>query len=422
MGESVPISVGLCGYGTVGGALGRLLRDPQQRALIRQKTNIDICLRRVYLRRSSPRRAELPEALVCESYEEIVADPKIDVVVELIGGSDEAFSLVRRAIRAGKSVVTANKRLVADALDSLASEATTYGVFFGMRGAVLGASPLLYQFASLPFYASELLCVLNGTCNFILTRMEEDGLDFMAALREAQARGFAEADPSVDIRGADAAQKLSILSYFLIGQFVHWEQIPTEGIDRLAQADVAYAESLSYRIRLIGQARVRRGWLETRVYPALIPAGHSLALVKNESNAVLVIDEMGTPREVVHPGAGGEPTARAVLTDIIGAALKENPLTLERQVELEVKDPEDFETEHYLRIPVEDEPGVLSSVSGILARRGISIAAAIQHPTVPVDIVLTTHKAEEGVISGAVREIDQQPFVRGRTVRLRVLA
>ena len=421
MADEIIVRVGLCGLGTVGGSVIRTL--DRKRSAIRDRTGVDIRVQKVYLRPGSPKRAMVQKDLICDDWNAILDDPTIDVVVETLGGQEPALSIIRGALRRGKAAVTANKRLVADELDNLLSEAETRQVYFGLRGAVLGCSPLLHQFSNLPSSARDLIAILNGTCNLILSRME-DGATFESSLSEAQREGYAEADPSIDIDGIDAAQKLSVLIQLFMGQLIRWEDIPTDGIRSVTNLDVEYAKNLGFSIRLLGRCRVTESSeVEARIFPALVPSSHKLAMVRGVSNGVIVVDDLDITREVIHPGAGGDATAAAIISDIVSAARRENPIHLASQVHLQVKSPEDFLCSHYLRVSVEDRPGVLHEVSGVLANHGVSIASAFQRPSgdEPVDIVLMTHDTKEGVMRTAAGEIGDLSCVRATPVRLRTL-
>lgn len=426
--------IGLVGLGTVGTGVARLLLEFGER--IGQHSGRKLELARVVtLNVEKPRDVELPEGMLSNDLRQILEDPAIDVVALLVGGLEPARTMALQLLEAGKDLVTANKALLAEHGTELFRRARQWGRSIAFEAAVAGGIPIITNISQC-LSANQILslrAILNGTCNFIITEMEERGTDFHIALAEAQRQGYAEADPTMDIDGSDAAQKLAILSHLAFGSRVHWSDIPRVGIDQLHSADLRYARELGYRIRLIAMAQLIGQSLEIHVSPMLIKVGRPLSEVRQAYNAVSVQgDAVG--RLFFHGlGAGRMPTASAVVADLIDTAVGRAQITFraldlwsQRDSGISICDHRNIRGRYYLRFEVADAPGVLAEITGALGRHQISIASVIQHePSEASDefvpLVIMTHDATEGSARAAVEEIDNLPVVRGNSVRMRVL-
>ena len=357
----------------------------------------------------------------------------MSLVVEVIGGLEPARTYVLRALEAGKHVVTANKALLATHGTELFAAARRRGVLLGFEAAVAGGVPIIGALRD-GLAANRILSlqgIVNGTSNFILTKMTDEGRDFAEALREAQAAGYAEADPTLDIEGIDSAHKLQILASLAFRTRVDLKDIYTAGIARLEAIEIAYARELGYRVKLLAIAKTTDGALEARVHPTLIPAASPLAAVSGAFNAILVTGDAAGDQMFYGRGAGQMPTASAVWSDAIeiarriahshGTLAEDFPLAGERR--LRMRPMSEVRSAYYLRAMVQDRPGVLSQVAGILGRHDISIATVIQKGRAgAVPIVMLTHEALERNMAAALEEIDRLGVVAVPTVLLRVEA
>ncbi len=427
------VKVAIIGMGTVGTGVARLLVEQQRR--LTQRAGCRMELARVVVRdRTRPREFRLPADLLTDNLSLVLEDREIRVVALLVGGLEPARSILLQLVESGKDVVTANKALLAEYGPELFDRARELGRSIAFDAAVAGGIPIVTNIAQC-LAANQILSlhgILNGTSNFIITQMEEHGAAYEDALREAQRRGYAEADPSLDVNGTDAAQKLAILAQLAFGARIPWEQIAREGIDQLSQADIRFAGELGYRIRLIAQARTLAEGLELRVAPMLVRSGSPMASVRDAYNAISVVgDAVG--RIFYHGlGAGQMPTASAVVADMIDMVVGRMPITF-RTLKLwdsvggvqVLCGPQHQWRRYYLRLDVVDRPGVLAEIAGGLGRHAISIASVIQHeqqgdaPVVP--LVIMTHRASEHNMQEALVEIRRLAVVQAPGVCLRVL-
>ncbi|MDO5056867.1 MAG: homoserine dehydrogenase [Lautropia sp.] len=429
------IKVGLLGMGTVGGGVFEVLR-----------TNGDEIARRVGCRIEVVRIAALdvervralagPSIPVSDQPQDIVNDPNVDVLVEVMGGTGLAREIVLAAIAQGKQVVTANKALLAVHGNDIFAAAQKAGVMVAFEAAVAGGIPIVKALREgLAANQIDMLAgIINGTTNFILSEMRDKGLSFADALAEAQVLGYAEADPTFDIEGVDAAHKATLLASMAFGVPVQFDGAYIEGISKLAAEDFAYADRLGYRIKLLGIARKRDQGIELRVHPTLIPERRLLANVEGAMNAVWVKGNAVGETLYYGPGAGKLPTASAVVADLVDVArMMESsedhrvPYLAFRQDQLQtlpVLPASAMETAYYLRIRVRDEPGVLADITRILADQGVSIEAMIQRQpdagADSTDIILTTHLSVEAKVDEAIRRIEALSSVPLPVVRLRV--
>jgi homoserine dehydrogenase len=427
------IGVGLLGVGIVGGGVLKIYR--QHRADLEARAGCDLRIVAAVARDiTAPREGLEPAAWpLSTDPDRVLADPRVSLVIEVIGGLEPARTYVLRALEAGKHVVTANKALLATHGTELFEAARRRGVLLGFEAAVAGGVPIIGALRD-GLAANRILSlqgIVNGTSNFILTEMTDEGRDFAAALREAQAAGYAEADPTLDIEGIDSAHKLQILASLAFRTRVDLKDIHTTGIARLEAVEIAYARELGYRVKLLAIAKTTDGALEVRVHPTLIPATSPLAAVSGAFNAILVTGDAAGDQMFYGRGAGQMPTASAVWSDAIEiarriahrhATLSEDfPLAGERR--LPMRPMSEVRSAYYLRAMVQDRPGVLSRVAGILGRHDISIATVIQKGRAgAVPIVMLTHDALERNMTAALHEIDGLDVVALRTVMLRVEA
>lgn len=429
-----PIKVGLLGIGTVGGGTFHVLNRNQAEIRGRAGRGIEIAM--VADLDVERARSIVGDACpVVADAREVIANPEIDIVVELIGGYGIARTLVLDAIKAGKHVVTANKALLAVHGSEIFAAAREKGVMVAFEAAVAGGIPIIKALREgLTANRIEWIAgIINGTTNFILSEMRSKGLDFGSVLKEAQRLGYAEADPTFDIEGVDAAHKATIMGAIAFGIPVQFEQAHVEGITALQATDIKYAEQLGYRIKLLGIARRREQGIELRVHPTLIPAGRLIANVEGAMNAVLVqADAVGTTL-YYGKGAGAEPTASAVIADLVDItrlatadpdhrvphlafqpdAMNDTPILPMEQVQ----------TAFYLRLRVADQAGVLSRITTILAEHEISIDAVLQRESAEgesqTDLIILTHDTREGRMSEALAKMQALDTVLAPIVKLR---
>ncbi|MGB2817022.1 MAG: homoserine dehydrogenase [Burkholderiaceae bacterium] len=429
-----PIKVGLLGLGTVGRGTYSVLKRNQEEIRRRAGRGIEIAAIAVRDVRKARETvgAELP---ISSSAEDVVRQPDIDIVVELIGGYEPARTLVLEAIRRGKHVVTANKALLAKHGNEIFEAAHARGVMVAFEAAVAGGIPIIKALREgLTANRIEWIAgIINGTSNFILSEMRSKGLAFDTVLREAQRLGYAEADPTFDVEGIDAAHKLALLSSIAFGVPINADAAYTEGISRLAAADIRYAEQLGYRIKLLGITKRTPTGIELRVHPTLVPMQRLLASVEGAMNAVLVKgDAVGTTL-YYGPGAGSEPTASAVIADLVDVTrmhtadpenhvphLAFQPASMAAVPWLSI---DDTVTSYYFRMRVADQPGVLADITRILADGRISIDALFQREPSEgenqTDIIMLTHLAVERDVNAAIRRIEALPTVLAPVIRLR---
>lgn len=425
-----PVKIGLCGLGTVGGGTKEVLE--RNRADISARLGREIQLTHVGARRG----ADLPGIKVSTDINAVADDPDIEILVELIGGTTVAKDLILRAIANGKHIVTANKALIAEHGNELFAAAAEQGVSIAYEAAVAGGIPIIKAIREgLSGNRIEWLAgIINGTGNFILTEMQEKGRDFADVLEEAQALGYAEADPTFDVEGIDAAHKLVILAALAFGIPLQFDKVYTEGITHISTADVDYAEELGYRIKHLGVARKTAAGVELRVHPTMIPEKRLIANVNGVMNAVLVKGDAVGPTLYYGPGAGAEPTASAVVADIVDVArtLAVEPgqrvpylgYQLNALNDTPVLGIADTETAYYLRMLALDKPGVLSQVAQVLSQAGISVEAIIQKEPaegqdhVPL-IILTSRSIEKNLIA-AISSIEALDSIAGEVTRIRV--
>ncbi|MHB8973927.1 MAG: homoserine dehydrogenase [Pirellulaceae bacterium] len=426
--------VAIVGMGTIGTGVARLLLDHGDRTArhagrtlwLEEVVDSDV---------NRPRDVDLPRGILSNDLTRITKNPEIKVVVELIGGLEPARTIVLELLRSGKDVVTANKALLAEHGAELFDTARELGRSIAFEASVAGGIPIIANISQC-LSANQIYSlrgILNGTSNFIVTKMEE-GMDYQAAVTAAQRMGFAEANPAMDVDGTDAAQKLAILAHLAFGARVHWRDIPRQGIDTLNPADLRYARELGYRIKLLAVAELTGSVLELNVAPTLVRMGWPLAEVREAYNAISVVGDAVGPVFFHGLGAGQMPTASAVVADMIDTAVGRTAITFktlqlwsQREARVDIRDHAQLKGRYYLRFVVQDHPGVMAQIAGVLGTHNVSIASIIQHEPDPdgdgsiVPMVIMTHMSTEGATRTAVEKIDCLPCVLKESVRMRVL-
>ena len=432
-----PLHVGLIGFGTVGRGTWDVLRRNEEEITRRAGRPIRITWIGT---RSVDRARQGARGITGVQFTDdpgiVVRHPEVDIVCELIGGIEPARSLVLEAIAHGKHVVTANKALLAQHGNEIFGAAHAKGVMVAFEGAVAGGVPIIKALREgLTANRIEWIAgIINGTSNFILSEMRDRGASFETVLKEAQALGYAEADPTFDVEGIDAAHKLTIMSAIAFGVPMQFEKVYTEGISKLTGEDIRYAEELGYRIKLLGITRRTKAGIELRVHPTLIPTKRLIANVEGVMNAVLVKGDAVGATLYYGAGAGAEPTASAVIADLVDVTRMHTADPEHRVPHLAFQPDQladvpflpmgDVVTSYYLRMRVQDRPGVLADITRILADREISINAMIQKEPPEgedqTDIILLTHLCIEKDVVAAIEKIEALPTVKGKVVRIRL--
>lgn len=430
-----PVHVGLLGLGTVGGGTFNVLNRNNEEITRRAGRGIRIthAAAREY---DAARLPGLDAIQVCDDAFAVVDNPDIDIVVELIGGFEPARELVLKAIANGKHVVTANKALIAKHGNEIFAAAQKKGVMVAFEAAVAGGIPIIKAIRE-GLSANQiqwLAGIINGTGNFILTEMRDKGRDFSDVLKEAQALGYAEADPTFDVEGIDAAHKLTILASIAFGIPLQFDKVYTEGISKISREDVNYAGEFGYRIKHLGFTRRTDQGIEMRVHPTLIPERRLIANVDGVMNAVLVNADAVGPTLYYGAGAGAEPTASAVVADIIDVArtLTSDPQNRVPHLafqpgsisDIPILAMEEVYTAYYLRMQVADKPGVMADVTRIIGDAGISIEAILQKEPAPdadkASIILLTHVVQERQMNAAIAKIEALDSIFGAVTRIRL--
>jgi homoserine dehydrogenase len=428
------VQIGLIGFGTVGSGVVQVLE--QNGPLIERRLGRPLVLRRIAdLDLKTDRGVRVDSRKLTRDAHEVLDDPNISIVIELIGGFEPAKTYILEAFRNKKHVVTANKALLALHGDEIFRAAHRYGVDINFEASVGGGIPIIRSLREglAANRITSIFGILNGTSNYILSRMTGEGGEFEQVLKEAQEKGFAESDPSMDIDGVDPAHKLAILISLACGARVDFDKIFTEGISGISPLDIQYSLEFGYRIKLLAIAKTAGTQVEARVHPTLVPLEHPLSTVGGVDNAIFVTGDAVGSTMFYGQGAGKLPTASAVVGDVLELArnvLRRAPSRvspLSHQIRyvkaVRIKEIHHVVTPWYMRFSVVDRPGVLSKISGILGRNGISIAAVIQkgrQTREAVPVVMMTHEARGRDILRALKEIDRLPIVLDHTVRLRV--
>lgn len=426
------VQVGILGFGTVGGGTAKLLLEQQEQ--IRRRTGLNVNLKYICDRNITDSRGfHVPEGILTSDLNRLLTDTDLDIFVELIGGIEPARTFILKAIQQGKHVVTANKALISTHGDEIFAEAERHGVTVGFEASVGGGVPVIKALreglAANNFHA--IMGIMNGTSNYILSRMTDEGADFESVLKDAQRLGYAEADPTYDVEGIDTAHKLAILTKLAFGVRVTPDDIYTEGISRLSPIDIQFAAELGYTIKLLAIARRTDAGLDLRVHPTMIPSEHLLAQVKEAYNAFYLIGDAVGKVLMYGLGAGRMPTGSAVMSDILdiaravsaGAVSSLPRLPAHSLVPLQKRPVDTVSGRYYFRFSAMDRPGVLARIAGILAENHISIASVVQKgrgAMESVPIVMLTHEAEEASVQRALGAIDAMDIMAGRAVVIRM--
>ena len=422
--------VAIIGLGIVGSGVAKLLLDHGDRTS-RHAGRVLWLEKAVVRDLKKARGCDLPQGVLTDDVDEVIDNPEIKVVAHLVGGLEPARTILLRLLESGKDVVTANKALLAEHGPELFDRARELGRSIAFEASVAGGIPIIANISQC-LSANEIKSlhgILNGTSNFILTKMNDQGASYAEVLAEAQRLGYAEADPTMDVDGSDAAQKLAILAHLAFGARVDWQDIPRTGIDKLDVADVRYAKEMGYRIKLLAVADLVDDTLELDVSPALVRARSPLAEVSGPFNAIRVEGDAVGPLFFHGQGAGQMPTASAVVADMIDTAVGRAAITFRtlqlwsnRQARVTAAPNDAARAKFYLRVMVKDSPGVLAQVTTALGNHNISIASVLQHEPLLVDgivpLIIMTHETSEGDAARACEDIDKLPPVRGETVRM----
>ncbi|MBN1534296.1 MAG: homoserine dehydrogenase [Spirochaetes bacterium] len=416
--------IGLIGFGTVGSGVYNLLTH--NAGIIRERTGIDVSLKTICDLRTDVVERLTQGVTVTGDWKTVVQDPSIDIVVELIGGIEPAKTIILEAMRRGKSVITANKKLLAEEGSEIFEASMKGPVKLGFEASVGGGMPCIMalRYGLVGNRIRTVMGILNGTTNYILSRMEDDSLSFHDALKDAQQRGFAEADPTFDIEGYDTGHKISLLSMLAFNRRIDYRRLTIEGITKIQRMDISYAAEMGYRIKLLGIAKAAGDSIDIRVHPTMLPYKHPLATVRDEFNAVLFDGDMTDPVILYGKGAGSNPTASAVVSDVVQIVEKMNAesLTLPPAGAVTYLPPEERVSRYYLRIHTEDRPGILSKISGILGDYEISISSVIQKEvdSLHVPLIIMTHASTEDGMLRAVRDMKECSFVHEDMMLIRV--
>ena len=428
------IKVGLLGFGTIGTGVARVFE--KNSSVISQRLGKQLELAKIVdLDITTDRGIVPPEGSLTNDVEAVINNPEIDVVVELIGGYEPAKTFILKAMANGKHIVTANKALMAVHGQEILAAAEKYGVEVMFEAAIGGGIPIVSAIKEnlCANQFSSVLGILNGTCNFILTKMTEEGEDFAPVLKEAQDLGYAEADPTFDIEGIDTAHKIALLSALCFGTRVDFDQVYTEGVTHISALDIQFAKQMGYKIKLLAIGKSDGKQIEVRVHPTMIPKTYQLAEVDGVFNAVRLSGDFLGPAMLYGSGAGMDATASAVMGDVISIARDissggkgRTPIMgycADQIVDLPVKPMSMIRSHYYLRVTTVDQPGVLAKISSLLGVHNISIQSMLQperHEADSVPIVLMTHDACEADIVKALSEIDQLEIVQEPTRLIRV--
>jgi homoserine dehydrogenase len=428
------INVGIIGFGTVGTGVVKLLTE--SRELISSKIRAELCLKYVAdLDIETDRGVSLDKTILTRDAEMILSDPDVDIVVELIGGETYARSLIMKAIENGKHVVTANKALLASSGIDIFSAAAKTKIDIGYEASVAGCIPIIKSIKEslAANRINSISGILNGTCNYILTKITNEGTIFSDALKNAQEIGYAEADPTLDIEGIDAAHKLAILTALAYGMTINLDDIYVEGISKITPEDIRYAEQLGYRVKLLAISKYNGETVEARVHPTMIPFDNLFASVNDSVNAVNVNGDAVGDMFFVGRGAGMMPTASAVVSDMIDISRNILSCTSQRVPLLSFRDEniknipvlpiDEIWSRYYLRFTTVDRPGVLSTISGILGSYGISLKSVQQpeeHNEKRVPIVMVTASAKEADMKKAIAEINNLAITDGEAILIRI--
>lgn len=425
------INVGLIGFGNVGSGVVKILRD--KKGMLKEKIGVEVDIKKICDRDiSSKRNVKVDKGLLTREASEIINDPQIDIVCELIGGIHPAKEFIIEAIKKGKNIVTANKALLAQEGKELFAVARDHGKTIYFEASVGAGIPIIKSLreglVANRFYG--VFGIVNGTSNYVLSEMSERNCAFEEALRQAKARGFAEADPTLDIEGIDSAHKLVLLVYLCFGRLVSLNDIFIEGISRVSLADINYAKELGFTIKLLAIAKKDADELEVRVHPTLIPENHMLSSVSGIFNSIYVSSDLAGDLLFYGPGAGQLAAASAVVSDLVDLTQDIKAGLFRPTLNISVDDSvkklrriDDIESRYYIRFMGLDKPGVFARISGVLAKFGISIASVTQKErkkTQVVPIVMIIHETKEKDLRAALKVIDRLDVIKEKSVAIRI--
>ena len=428
------INVGIIGFGTIGAGTAKILINNAE--IIKRRLGAPVVLKRIAdLDIKKDRGIKLEKGVLIEKAEDILNDPAIDIVIELIGGYEPAKKFILKAIENGKNVVTANKALLAVHGEEIYKAAAAKGVDISFEGSVGGGIPIIRVLKE-GLAANNILSIygiINGTSNYILSKMTNEGKAFLDVLSEAQRLGYAEADPTFDIEGIDSAHKLAVLTTLAFGTPVKFDNIYTEGITKVTPLDIEYAKEFGYKIKLLAISKMDNGEIEVRVHPTMVPNEYLISTVEGVFNAIYISGDAVGDTMFYGRGAGDMPTGSAVVSDIIEIArdiinnskgrVPSAAFQLNERKALKIKKMDEIVCPFYLRFMAMDNPGVLSKISGVLGEHNISIASMIQKGRKEggaVSVVMMTHVAKEKDVQDALSEIDKMSFVSAKTAFIRV--
>jgi len=425
------INIGVIGFGTIGSSVVKLLLE--ERRLFRERTGIDLHLAKVCDKDlTSKRDVTVPKGILTKDVNKVIRDPDIDVVVELIGGVHPAKEIVMKALSSGKHVVTANKLLLASEGEEIFKKAKKEDRKVRFEASVAGGVPIIKAIREgmVANTFSSVVGILNGTSNYILSKMTDEGVSFKAALKEAQKKGYAETNPSLDIKGLDSAHKLAILSLLSFGKKVTMKDIYVEGIEGISPIDIQYAKELGYTVKLLAIAKSDGSELEVRVHPALLPSKYLLSSVSGIYNAIYIDADLVGKQVFYGEGAGKLPTSSAILSDIIDIAniivynRKPTSLIIPKRQEIKrIKRMDDIYTRYYIHFSAIDRPGVLAKIADLLGQHNISIASVVQKERKKahiVPIVMLTHEARDKDMQSALKKIDRLSIIKKKSVLIRL--
>jgi homoserine dehydrogenase len=425
------INIGIIGFGNIGCGVVKILGS--RKSLLAQKIETEIVIKKICDKDIAKKRDIVyDKALLTSDADEIINDPSIDIIVELIGGINPAKELILAALKKGKHVVTANKALLAEHGNELFKEAYARGKNIYFEASVGAGIPIIKSIKEglVANKFNSIFGIVNGTSNYVLTQMSKESCSFANALNSAKLKGFAEKDPTFDIQGIDSAHKLVLLTYLAFGKIVNLKDIFIEGIALVSASDIAYAKELGYAIKLLAIVKKEIDELEVRVHPTLLPSEHLLSSVDGVFNAIYVSSDLAGELMFYGPGAGQLPAASAVVSDIVDLAqdIKAGLFrpTLNSREDNSIKGLrkiDEFENKYYIRITAVDKPGVLAKISGILAKFGISIASVTQKERLKshiVPVVMVTHEVKEKNLRGALKMIDKLTEIKDKSVAIRI--
>jgi len=425
------INIGVVGFGTIGSSVVRLLLE--RRRIFRDRTGIDLNLKLVCDKDlASKRDVSVPKSMLTRSASKVIADPDIDIVVELIGGVHPAKEIVMKSLVSGKHVVTANKLLLATAGQAIFKKAQKLDREVYFEASVASGIPIIKSIreSMVANTFSSIMGILNGTSNYILSRMTSEGASFKSALKEAQSRGYAEKNPSLDVKGLDSAHKLAVLSLLGFGKQITMKDIYVEGIENISPVDIQYAKELGYVVKLLAIAKRDGNELEARVHPVLLPTEYLLSSVSGVYNAIFINADLVGKQVFYGQGAGKLPTASAILGDImdiacaIAYAKKPSRLVIPNRKDIQrIKKMDDVSTRFYVHFSAIDRPGVLARIAELLGEHDISIASVVQkerRQAHVVPIVMLTHDAREKDMQAALKKINRLPAIKGKSILIRL--